>query len=344
MSGIDSPVRGLQSQNARREFRKPTSRGCLLIAAVLFLSLRYAPAQVVDRIVAQVNDDIITLSDMKRTMAQLRQELATRYSGEQLEQELKKAEKDVLEELITQKLLLQKAEELGFGANIEVQVSAAVEKIRTDNKLKDMEELERALAAQGMDMAGLRDQIRKRILTESLINEFVASRITLLTPEIEKYYKDHAQDYSTPEEVTLSEILIPVGLNDAEAKARIEDVYKRAKAGDSFASLASQYSKGTTASKGGGIGSYDTSKLNAEVARAVAGVKEGEISEIAKIGDSYAIFRVDSRKEATIRPLEEVRDEIRDRLWQQKFTPEYNRYVTQLREDAYVQIFGEAEQ
>ncbi|HSP06592.1 MAG TPA: peptidyl-prolyl cis-trans isomerase, partial [Acidobacteriota bacterium] len=180
---------------------------------------------------------------------------------------------------------------------------------------------------------------KKRIITESLVNEFVGSRITLLSQEVEKYYKDHTPEFTTPEEVSLSEIIVTMG--DSDAEARINDIYKRIKEGESFVTLATQYSKGATASKGGSIGSYLTAKLNPDIAVAIATVKEGDVTSIQKTKDSYIIYRVDLRKPASVRPLEEVRDEIRNRLYQQKFSPEYDRFIMQLREDAYIQIFSE---
>ena len=86
---------------------------------------------------------------------------------------------------------------------------------------------------------------------------------------------------------------------------------------------------------------YVAAKLNPEIAKAVASVKEGEVSTVLKSKEGNVIYRVDSRKVATVRPLEEVRDEIRNRLWRQKFNPELDRFVAQLKEDAYIQIFGE---
>ncbi len=301
-------------------------------------------ARVVDRIVAQVNDEIITLSDVNREMGELRQELATRYAGDQLEQEVKKAEKLILDELIRQKLLLQKANELGFGANIDLQVTSAIENIRKQNNIKDMQEFERALAQQGMTMVGFRDRIRRQMLTQGLVQEFVSSRITLLSQEIEKYYKDHAGEYTTPEEVTLSEIIIPFGGNPADAEARAKDIHNRLSQGEPFATLASQYSQGPTANKGGGIGSYITAKLNPEITTAIASVQEGNVTTVQKTKDSFVIYRVDERKPAKARPLEEVRDEIRNRLWEQKFNPEFERFISQLKDDAYIQIFTEAKE
>ncbi len=300
-----------------------------------------AAAKIVDRIVAQVNDDIITLSDMNREMADIRQDLATKFTGTQLEDETKKAEKEVLDQLIRQKLLLQKANELGFGSNIDVQVSATIERIRKENNIKDMTDFERALAQQGMTLPLFRDKIKKQIITNSLISEFVGSRITLLSQELEKYYQEHIKEFSSAEEVTLSEILIPTAGDPAEAAAKADEIVKRLGQGEAFATLANQYSKGPTAGKGGSIGTYLTAKLNPEIAAAIAPVKEGDITPVIKGADTLAIYRVDSRKPTRARPLDEVRDEIRSRIYEKKFNPEFERFISQLKEDAYIQIFAD---
>ena len=317
-------------------------RSFLTTALILLTWSWSAPAQqVVDRIVAQVNSDIITLSDLNREMADVRRDLESRYTGAQLDAELKKAREQVLDELIRQRLLLQKATELGFGANVDIQVSAYLERIRKENNLKDMQELEQALGQQGYTMANYREYLRKQIITQGLVQEFVGSRITLLSEEIERYYRDHKADYSTPEEVTLSEIVIPSSENDAEAAARAEEIHKRLVQGESFTALASQYSKGPTASKGGNIGSYVTSKLAPDIAKPIANVKEGDITPVLKSNPGYVIIRVDSRKPSITRPLDEVREEIKNRLWQQKFQPEYDRFVAELKDEAYIQIYAE---
>jgi peptidyl-prolyl cis-trans isomerase SurA len=310
------------------------------IPLILLLGVN-GDAKIVDRIVAQVNDDIITLSDLNREMSEIRQDLATKFTGEQLDQEIKKAEKDVLDQLIRQKLLIQKANELGFSANIDSQVNATIDRIRKENKIKDMADFERALSQQGMTLAMFRDRIRKQIITNGLVSEFVGSRITLLSQELEKYYQEHIKEFSSAEEVTLSEIVIPTTGDPGEAKSKADEIVKKVAQGEPFATLASQYSAGPTASKGGSIGTYLTAKLNPDIAMAIAKVKEGDITPVISGADMLVIYRVDTRKEAQARPLDEVRDEIRSRIYEQKFTPELERFISQLKEDAYIQIFAD---
>ncbi|MBZ5499191.1 MAG: SurA N-terminal domain-containing protein [Acidobacteriia bacterium] len=319
-------------------------RSVWLVASMLIFSSGLQPQtkpKVVERIVAQVNDDIITLSDLNREMAKRRQELADQYTGDQLEQELKKTEDSVLEDLIRKRLILQKATELGMGSGMDVQVSAYIEQLRKQNGIKDMDEFERALEQQGMTLAGFREDIKKEMIIQDVKGYFVDSRITILSEEIERYYKDHTKDYSSPEEVTLSEIVVPSNGPDPQAEALANEYRRRALQGESFATLASQYSKGGTAGKGGGIGTYQVMKLKPDIANAVTAVKEGDVSLVVKIAEGYAIFRVDARKPSVVRPFGEVKDDIKKLLYQQKFVPEFERFIAQLKEDAYIQKFPE---
>lgn len=311
-----------------------------IVPAILF-GFCGAEAKTVDRILAQVNDDIITLSDLSREMAQIRQQLAAKYTGEQLEEAVKDAEKEVLDDLIREKLLVQKATELGLNANTDARLSSFIQRIIKEHNLKDTDELERELAKQGMTLRDFREQYRKQLIVGDLIDEFVRSRITLLSEEIEKYYKDHAAEFTIPEEVTLSEIVISNEGNAEGAENRANDIYNRLKQGEPFAALANQYSKGPTASKGGGIDTYVISKLNPDIAKAIANLKEGEISKVQKLKDGYVIYRVDARKPASLLPLDQVRDKIRNYLYEKKYNPEYERYLAQLWEDAHIQKFTE---
>lgn len=312
--------------------------------APLFFGLGFlyaTQAKTVDRILVQVNDDIITQSELNREMEQVRREMAARYTGDQLEQMVRQAEKATLEGLINQKLLYQKAMELEMDdSHVDSRVASIIQQIMKEYQIKDTETLEAQLEQQGSSLRELRENLRKRTIVEDLIGAFVGSRITLLTPEIEKYYKDHQSDFATPEEVTLSELIVSEG-NDTASLERANALYQRLQKGESFPTLATQYSKGRTASKGGASGTYLVSKLNAATVKAIAGLKEGEISTPQKVSEGYIIYRIDAHKEASVRPFEEVKDEIKNRLYEKKFNPELERFITQLKEDAYIQIFSE---
>jgi parvulin-like peptidyl-prolyl isomerase len=136
--------------------------------------------------------------------------------------------------------------------------------------------------------------------------------------------------------------LIPIEGDASETETKANEVHKRLSQGEPFATIASQFSKGPTASKGGSIGSYVTAKLHPDIAKAISGLKEGEITPVIKTKEGFVIYRVDSRKEAGVQPLEEVKKDIQMRLYNQKAGPELKRFMVQLKEDAYIQIFTEA--
>lgn len=310
------------------------------IPAVL-LAFSSAPAKTVDRIVAQVNDDIITLSELNRQTAEFRKELASKYTGPQLEQMIQKAEQQALDNLITEKLMYQKGVELGFNADVDTKVSAEVQGLVKELNFKDTEELEKYFEQAGRSLKEYRENVKRQIIIQDLIYAFVDSRITLLTTEIEKYYQEHQAEFSTPEEVTLSEILIAGEGNGTEAEARANDIYSRLQKGESFADLATQYSKGSTANKGGSIGAYLLSKLNADTVKVIAGLKEGDVSKPQKIKEGIIIYRIDTRKVSATVPMDQVRNEIRSRIHSKKRGPEIERYVNQLKEEAYINILPE---
>jgi peptidyl-prolyl cis-trans isomerase SurA len=313
----------------------------LLIIPALFIGFCFAETKIVDRILVKVNDDIITQSDLNHLMASIRQELAARYTGESLAREIKNAEKKSLDMLIEEKLLYQKAIELDFYTRAEPKAAAYIQRLIKEKGFKDEDGLEQALLKQGTSLRQFREDIQKQISIEMVKSDFVGSRVTILKIEIGKYYKDHIADYTSSAEVSLSEIIIPVAGDKQAAENRANDIYRRLQQGESFAALASQFSKGPTANKGGSIGTYQVDKLTPEMANAIAKYKEGEVTKPQLMKEGFVIFHIDSRKASTIRPLEEVQDSIQDQMGNAKYEQEYARFVAQLKEDAYLEYLTE---
>jgi peptidyl-prolyl cis-trans isomerase SurA len=313
----------------------------LLLVPAIFIGFCFAETKIANRILVKVNDDIITQSDLSHLMASVRQELVARFKGEQLDRETKKAEKQALDMLIEDKLVYQKAVELDYTTRAEPKVAAYIQRLMKEKGLKDDEELEQVLLKQGTSLRQFREDVQKQIGIENAKEDLIGSRITILKIEIEKYYKDHISDYTTPSEVSLSEIIIPVAGGNQAAENRANDIYRRLQQGESFVALASQYSKGSTANKGGDIGTYQVDKLNPDMAKAIAQYKEGEITRPQLMKEGYALFHIDSRKASAVRPLEEVQDSIREKIGNAKYEQEYTRLMAQLKEDAYIEYLSE---
>jgi peptidyl-prolyl cis-trans isomerase SurA len=317
----------------------PMKKQLWIIPALLFGFCTAEAAKTVDRILAKVNDDIITLSELNRTLADARKELSAKFSGARLEQELKKAEKKALDYLIEDKLLYQKAVEMEYHTRAEPKVSSYIKEAIKKGNYKDEDDLEQALLKQGGNLREFREEIQRQISIDELKNDFVGSRISLLGPELARYYEEHLNDYTNPEVVGLSEIVITIEGGRKEAEDQANELYGRLQKGAKFPDLASQYSKGRTAPKGGDIGSIMINELNPEITKAIANYKEGEVTKPQLIKTGYVIFHIDSRKAATVRPLSEVLDDVKQKLGNKKFEPEFERFITQLREDAYIEYF-----
>ena len=311
------------------------------IILTIILTAGMAASGTVDRIVAKINDEIITLSELKRETELMRKEIISKVPAAQQEQALKEMEEQILNSMIESALIYQRAVEMEYNAYVEEDVDSYIQQIMKDNNINDTDEFENALAHEGQSLKTFREAIEKNMISQALVNDFINTRINLLTPEIERYYQNNQADFSTPEEVSLSEIILDTAKGVSEAENLVAEIADRVRQGESFAALAGQYSKGTTAVKGGEIGTYVVDKLNVETRKALVNVEEGEISAPQKSAEGLVIYRVDVRKRAMIQPLDEVRDQIRNILYQQKRIPEYERFITQLKEDAYIQIFTE---
>jgi peptidyl-prolyl cis-trans isomerase SurA len=305
----------------------------LWIIPALLCGILAAEAKTVDRILVQVNDDIITFSDLNRKIDEM--ELEKKYSGAELEKMRKREEKEALDSLIEEKLLDQKAKEFPAPNDLDSKMSGYIQQVLKQYDLKTIEELDKALSRQGSNLKEFRDRIRKKLLRDDVVRSFVYSRITVPNQEVEKYYKDHIEQFSIPEEVTLSEIDISGKDNIKEAENRANDIYGRIMKGESFAVLASQYSKGLNTS------TYQLATLNSDTIQAISSLKEGEISKPQKLNNLFIIYRLDARKPMEKQPLEQVKETIQNQLWDQKLTPEIDRFMSQLKEDAYIQYFTE---
>jgi parvulin-like peptidyl-prolyl isomerase len=198
------------------------------LAGWLALPLAAAPAapappaattpgiEVIEEIIAKINGEIVTRSEMERQMAEARAELdRQKMSGAELEKALAEHQKDVLRDLVDQSLLVQKAKEL--NVSVEADVIKRLDGLRRQYNVASMEEFEKFVTEKGgMHFEDLKDQIRNQLLTERVIQQEVGRRINVSHEDIAKYYEEHKQEFVRPEEVRLQQILISTDGKDAK--------------------------------------------------------------------------------------------------------------------------------
>jgi peptidyl-prolyl cis-trans isomerase SurA len=300
--------------------------------------------KVVEEIVARVNNEIITTSELEkaRTAAaeDAQQECNGRCTPEQLQVAVEDRQKFALRDLIDQSLLAQRGKDMGI--NVEGDVVKQLDTIRIQNKLDSMEKLEAAVTKEGLNWDDFKNNIRNKLLTQEVIRREVGAHITIGREDAMKYYEEHKKDFVKPEQVALRAIEISTeGKKDSELadlKKKAEDLLRRIKDGEDFSTLAKRFSDGATAQQGGYLGIYKRGELSKQLEDQVFAMKKNQLTDVIETKQGFLILQVLERYEAGEQPFEKVENEIMDHLYSERMEPALREYLKTLREQSYVVV------
>ena len=294
---------------------------------------------VVEESVAQVNDQIINTSDYNRAAAQLEQE--GRQQGWS-QQELDDHKRDLLRDLIDQQLLLSRGKDLDI--NGETELVRRLDEIRKQNHLDTMEDLEKAAASQGVSYEDFKQNIRNSIITQQVIRDEVGRHIQLTDAQLQQYYRQHINDFTQPESVRLSEILIPVksggdeNANLAAAKAKADDLDAKLKAGANFEDLAKANSAGSTAAQGGDLGEWKRGSLAKQLEDATFTLQPGHTTAPIRTRQGYVLLKVTQHTPGGTQPFASVRPQVEQAAFMNEMQPKLREYMARLRQNAYIDV------
>lgn len=313
---------------------------CLAIATSAYSA--DVPPGIVEEIVAKVNGDIITRSDLERNRRALEAEVKQRgLSGPEVEKALAERDKDILREKIDQLLLVQKGKELSINVDPEVTKYVAEQQLRST--IADPEKFQQFVREQtGQTYEDYKNEIRNGMLTQRVIRQEVGKDISIPRSDLQKYYDEHKAEFVREDSVFLREILISsegkdaAGIAAAEKKAK--DISARAKKGERFTELARQNSDALTKQDGGELGGFKRGQLNKQLEDIVFAADRGFVSDPIRINNGFIILRVDDKFKAGQASFEEVENEIMERLYMPKFQPKIREYLTKLRMEAFLEI------
>jgi len=322
----------------------------LLIFLLFFLMAPHSYGEhLVDRVVAVVNNDVITLSELENTGREFFTRIKAKAPAAEVDSALEKAREEVLSSLIDKTIVRQQAEHLSITVS-EEEIDAAIDQILARNNAT-IEDFRKELAAMDVPEQEYRDNIGEQILQSKLINYEVRSRIVITEDDIKEYYQ---KEY-TQEKGESGYHLLQMGFTwrnmislekagfdtKEEAREKAEEVRARVLAGESFKGLAQSLSNLPSAADGGDIGNFKRDEMAAYMKDAISSIKPGEISPIVETGNAFQFFKLLSVNEGDIivkAPYESVREEIRDILYRQEMEEQYNIWVKSLREEAYIKI------
>jgi peptidyl-prolyl cis-trans isomerase SurA len=303
-----------------------------------------ANAKVVEEIIARVNNEIITRSELDKARAtaedDAKQECQGKCTPEQLRTDIEDRQKNALRDLIDQSLLVQRGKDM--SVSVEPDVIKRLDQIRIQNKMGSMEDLEKAVSSQGLNWEDFKDNIRKNLLTQRVISQEVGSHITIGKDEVEKYYNEHKKDYVRPEQVALREIEVATeGKKDTELpdlKKKAETALQRVKDGEDFGEIAKRFSDGSTAKQGGFLGVYKRGELSKELEDIVFKMKKSELTGVMDTKQGYLVLQVLEHYDEGEQSLAKVEPEIMDKLYSERMEPKLREYLKTLREQSYVVI------
>jgi peptidyl-prolyl cis-trans isomerase SurA len=298
---------------------------------------------VVEEIVARVNNEIITLTDYQKAMEETPKEVQQdcNCSGDQLQAAIADSQKNVLRGLIDQQLLIQRAKDMNIDVTSDV--VNRLNDIRKQSNLATLDDLQKAVEADGQSWDDFKQNISNNAYTQEVIRQEVAGRVDIGQNEVKAYYDSHKADFNRPEEVVLSEIVLDTGDKtgpDLDAvKKRLEDIRARIVAGEDFASLAKRYSEDTsTSADGGDLGTYTHGQLAKPIEDAVFKLNKGDMTDVIQTKTGFMLLKVDQHYDAGEQPLEAVQDEIQNKIYQTKMDPQMRKYLAELREESYVWV------
>jgi peptidyl-prolyl cis-trans isomerase SurA len=315
-------------------------RGFLAFTVVGLTAGPCLAAVTCDRVVAIVNNQVITLFELNNRIKEM-----TGYSAEDLkarnESQFLDVRRRIIQLLIDERITEEKVKELKIKVS-EERVDAAIEKIKQDNQLTQ-EDLLARLQSEGLTYAKYREKIKGDIERSDLIEYEVSSKILISDKDIARYYDEHQSTFVTGDRVHLASIfLLRKNPNDPveqeDLKERGQEILAKLKAGADFGELAKRFSQGPGADAGGDLGVFRWDQLDPEAKKILEGVPEGGFSDLIFRANGVQIIKVVERQGGKRRPLEEVKEAIHDVLYREEVNRKYESWLKGLRESSYTRV------
>ena len=314
----------------------------LIILCSLVWGVVAGYAELVDRVVAIVNDDCIVLSELNEAVEPYVEQIrGANYPPEKEREMVFRLRQELLNKMIDEKLTSQETERLKVLVD-DREVDQQIEQIKSQHFLTD-EDLRESLAAEGYTLEEYRKRIKEQILQMKLINIEIKSKVAITEKEIKDYYEAHKEDYKRAQKYHLRTILIKTGPSASadERKAALEKVVASLRAfesGSDFEELARQYSEDGTAAAGGDLGLFTLDEISTEFRETVRWMAEGEVSPVLETSKGYQLLMLEGIKEMPPKTLKEVSIEIHERLFREFVEEKYKAWLKGLRDRSYVKV------
>jgi parvulin-like peptidyl-prolyl isomerase len=292
-------------------------------------------AELVERIVARVNDRLITQSEFDKRVD-------VTSKGQQAAKDRGDLRREALDDLIKEKLLAERAKELSVSAT-DAEVEEALQRVKGQYNLTTDAEFDAAVAQSGLTRDDLKRQLRETITIQKVVGRDVAARLDVTDDMLRlEYERQKEKLYPVPEQARVAEIVVRFSKDAAErerAGQRIAEAQEKIKAGAGFADVAKEYSQGAAKDRGGDLGLVSRGELMPALDAAVFADPPNEYPPPVLMPSSMHLFRVRDRKPASFRPFNDVKEELRKKIGDELYEKRFTEYVNKLRKEAFVKIY-----
>jgi peptidyl-prolyl cis-trans isomerase SurA len=300
----------------------------LLVVPSLLLAAS-ARGEVIERIVAKINGEIITLSEFQAR--QIAEAQGARIPPERVQGYLRDNNARILQEAIDDMLLVQRAQDTGLKMP---PVDQYIEDIKKENKITSEEQFQEQLAREGMTLEELKRNMGRNILRRQILARDLEPKIMVTDSEVKAAYDARKEEFSHSATVRLREILV----KGDDAQARAGELAAKARAGEDFAELAHLHSAAPSKTSGGDLGQLSRGEMNADLEKAAFALPVGAVSDPIASGDGYRILKVEAKTDASVTPFDEVKEGLRRKLGEARMSKEFETYVASLREKAIIDV------
>ncbi len=306
-----------------------------LVILYLVIGGGLAHTQEVNRIVAIVNNEIITFHELEKALKNYRSSVTGK--GEQEE-----FQKQVLFHLIDQKLVDMQIKRLGIQIASD-EVDKAIARIKQEQGINSPEVFSAALLKEGLSEAEFRNKIKEQILRYRLISREIGSKIVIPEDRIKEYYQKNKSKFQKTEGVHLAHILLTISEKSspeeiARQKKNGEEILGRLKKGEDFAELARKFSQDPSATQGGDLGMFVLEEIEPALQKVISGLKPGEFSSVIQSPNGWQIIKLIDIKGAKEISFDEVRGRIQEQLFQEEVDQRFVQWLQKIKDRSYIKV------
>jgi len=300
-------------------------------------------AMVLDRVVAVVNDEALTLSEIQEEGQPVVRKIFQEYVGPERDRRLEQAQRQLMDDLIDRRLMYQIAKKEGMLPSA-AEINGAIDELKRNNNATDDAQFRALLKAEGLTLEQIKRSVGERLAIGRLLTRQIRSSIIITEDELVKYYESHQEKFKRTPTAEIRHLLVtvPPDGDEAKARSRVEEALAKIQGGADFVQVVRQYSDPPTGDSGGGVITVHRGELAPEIEAAAFGLRPGGVSQPIRTGAGWHLIKVEQVQAEPIPPFAEVRETVREQVFQEKFEVKRKDWLASQKSRAFIQVLVQA--